>query len=133
MRFASHGAIMGQGFMNQRVRPDRANERAPPDGEGRAITPVKADGCRCQADSGTARIQTGGVVEARFMKVFEVTTEHIKNDSKEIIPSVQYVTSEENTIKSVVDYFTNHCEQYEEDLKSVREVVVIVQHLKKES
>jgi len=63
------------------------------------------------------------------MKVFEVTIE-ISN-GKEINTSVQYVTSEENTLKSVADYFTRHCEQYEEDLKSVCEVITIVQDIKK--
>ena len=67
------------------------------------------------------------------MKVFEVTTEHCEADSKEITTTVQYVTSEENTIMSVVDHFTRHCYEYEKDLKGVREVLVIVQHLSKPS
>ena len=64
------------------------------------------------------------------MKVFEVTTEYCKGDSKEIETMVQYVTSQSDTLKSVVDYFTAHCEQYGEDLKGVREVLVLVQHIK---
>ena len=67
------------------------------------------------------------------MKVFEVTTEHCEDDSKEITTTVQYVTSEENTIMSVVDHFTRHCYEYEKDLKGVREVLVIVEHLSKPS
>lgn len=63
------------------------------------------------------------------MKVFEVTTEHCEGDSKEIIKTVKYVTSKENTLKSVTDYFTSHCEQYEKDLMGVREVLVIVEHI----
>jgi len=64
------------------------------------------------------------------MKVFEVTTEHYSEDSKQISKQVQYVTTDKNTLKSVVDYFTKHCEQYEEDLIGVREIIVIVQHIK---
>lgn len=63
------------------------------------------------------------------MKVFEVKTEHCKAGSKEIIESVQYVTSEKDTLLSVTEYFTRHCEEHEEDLKSVKEVVTIVQHI----
>jgi len=63
------------------------------------------------------------------MKVFEITTEHCEGDSKEITTTVQYVTSTANTLKSVTDYFTGHCEQYEKELKSVREVLVIVEHI----
>ena len=63
------------------------------------------------------------------MKVFEVRIEHCKADSKEIIESVQYVTSEKDTLLSVTEYFTRHCEEYQEDLKSIKEVVTIVQHI----
>jgi len=63
------------------------------------------------------------------MIVFEVTTEHCEGDSKEIITTVQYVTTQDNKIKSVTDYFTEHCEQYEKDLKGVREVLTIVNHI----
>ena len=61
------------------------------------------------------------------MKVFEVRTEHCRADGNEIIESVQYVTSEKDTLLSVTEYFAKHCE---EDLKSVKEVVNIVQHIK---
>ncbi len=64
------------------------------------------------------------------MKVFEVVIESCKKDSKEIVTSVQYVTSEKDNILAVTKYFTEHCEQYKEDLKSVKEVLIIVQHLK---
>jgi len=64
------------------------------------------------------------------MKVFEVTTEHCMGDSKEITTTVQYVTSEKDTLLSVTDYFTKHCEEYEKDLKGVREVLVIVEHIR---
>jgi len=63
------------------------------------------------------------------MKVFEVITEFCIGDSKEITKEVQYVTSEEDTLKSVTDYFTRHCYEYEKELRSVREVLVIVQHV----
>ena len=64
------------------------------------------------------------------MKVFEVITEHCSDDAKEIRRQAQYVTAEDNSFKTVVDYFTTHCEQYEEDLIGVREIIVIVQHIK---
>ena len=64
------------------------------------------------------------------MKVFEVITEHCKGDSKEITTTRQYVTSEKNTLLSVTAYFTKHCLVYEKDLMSVREVLVIVEHIR---
>ena len=63
------------------------------------------------------------------MKVFEVTTEYIKNGSDEVITERQYVNSATNDLKSVVDYFTEHCNHYEKDLLGVREVVTVVQHI----
>jgi len=63
------------------------------------------------------------------VKVFEVLTEHAEIDSKEIITTRQYVTSKANTLKSVVDHFTQYCFEYEKELKSVREVVVITEHI----
>lgn len=64
------------------------------------------------------------------MNVFEVITEHCEGDSKEITKTVQYVTSEKGTLKSVVDHFTRHCYEYEKDLIGVREVLTIVEHIK---
>ena len=63
------------------------------------------------------------------MKVFEVITEHCKSDSTEILTTRRYVTSAKNTLKSVADHFTIHCEEYELELKSVKEVIVITEHL----
>ena len=63
------------------------------------------------------------------MKVFEVRTERCESDSNKITESVQYVTSEKDSLLSVTEYFTKHCEEYEEDLKGVREVLAIVQHI----
>ena len=65
-------------------------------------------------------------------KVFEVTTEYFIGDSEELTTERQYVTSEDNTFKTVVDYFTRHCYEYEKELLSVREVLTICQHVKKE-
>jgi len=61
------------------------------------------------------------------MKVFEVITEVVSG--KEIRKEVQYVTSKEDTLKSVVDHFTRHCIEYEKSLTGVREVLTIVQHI----
>ncbi len=63
------------------------------------------------------------------MKVFEVLTEHCEGDSKNITTSCQYVTSSENTLKSVVDHYTKHCYEYQKDLKGVKEVLTIVEHI----
>jgi multidrug efflux pump subunit AcrB len=63
------------------------------------------------------------------MKVFEVTTEHLEGDSKKISTTVQYVTSDKDTIQAVTDYFTEHCKQHLKDLKGVREVLVISEHI----
>ena len=71
-------------------------------------------------------IETEGIQ----MIVFEVIMEYCKSNSDEIITERQYVTSEENTIKSVTDYFTQHCFEYEKHLIGVREVLTIVQHIK---
>lgn len=67
------------------------------------------------------------------MKVFEVVTEFCRGEDKEITKEYQYVTSERDTLISVVEYFTRHCEEYEKELKSVKEVAVIVQHIKEEA
>ncbi len=64
------------------------------------------------------------------MKVFEVTSEYCKGDSKEVITEVKYVTSAENTLQSVTDYSTKHCHEYEKDLKGVREILTVVEHIK---
>jgi len=63
------------------------------------------------------------------MKVFEVTTECCPGDSKEVITERQFVTSEDNNIKSVMDYFAKHCSEYEKDLVGVREVLTVTQNL----
>lgn len=63
------------------------------------------------------------------MKVFEVTMEFCRGDSKEVITEAQYVTSEKNTLRDVVEHFTQHCFEYEKELKGVREVLTIVQHI----
>jgi len=63
------------------------------------------------------------------MKVFEVIIERCDEDSTEVINSTQYVTSEEDTIKSVTDYFTVYCLDLDQELKSVKEILVITQHI----
>jgi len=63
------------------------------------------------------------------MKVFEVTYEYSIDVSNEIITQRQFVTTEKNTLQSVVNYFTIWCEQYEKELKGVREVLTISQNI----
>ena len=64
------------------------------------------------------------------MKLFEVVIDH--HTENKVETSVQYVTAEDDSMKAVVDYFTIHCEQFEESLKSVREVAAIVQHIRED-
>ena len=63
------------------------------------------------------------------MRVFEVITERCADNSKEIVEIRQYVTSKQDTLKSVTDYYTQHCHDYELELKSVREILTIIQHI----
>ena len=63
------------------------------------------------------------------MKVFEVVTEFCRRGQNEIEKEVQYVTSEQDTLLSVVAAFTRHCDEYEKDLLSVRELLTITQHI----
>jgi len=63
------------------------------------------------------------------MKVFEIITEHCEGDSKEITTTQLYVTCNTNLIEDVAKYYAVHCEQYEKDLKSVREVITIVENI----
>jgi len=63
------------------------------------------------------------------MKVFEVTTEYAPSDSKEIITEVQYVTSDRDIIHQVTEHFKLYCKEYNVDLKGVREVLTVVQHI----
>ena len=59
------------------------------------------------------------------MKVFEVITEHTKPGSTEIIKTVEYVTSTDNNILSVTEYFHKNCMEYQKDLISVRELLTV--------
>ena len=61
------------------------------------------------------------------MKLFQVTIESCQSDSDEILTEKWYVTGE--TIKSVTDYFTRYCSEYEKELKGVHEIVTTVQHI----
>lgn len=65
------------------------------------------------------------------MKLFEVVTEIPEEDGK-IRTMRQYVTQEDNSLEAVAIYFQRHCEQFEEELKTVSYVADIVQHIKKE-
>lgn len=62
-------------------------------------------------------------------KVFEVTIEDFSEDTNEITTTVQYVTSADDSISTVTDNAAKHCEQYERELKGVREILVISEHL----
>lgn len=61
------------------------------------------------------------------MKIFEVITEHCEVDSDAIITTRQYVTSGKDTILSVAEHYDRHCREYEKDLMSIREVVIVTE------
>jgi hypothetical protein len=61
------------------------------------------------------------------MKVFEVVCEYLKGD--EVIQSREFVTHEADSITSVTAYYGKHCSDYDKELKSVSEVLTIVQHI----
>ena len=64
------------------------------------------------------------------MKVFEVTKEYPRCDSTEIVTERRYVTVDGDSILAVVAYFSDLCESTGETLIGVREILVIVQHIK---
>jgi len=64
------------------------------------------------------------------MKVFEVLTEYLANDSDEIRTERQYVTAEKDDFRLITEYFVKHCYEYEKTLLGIREVLTIVQHIK---
>jgi hypothetical protein len=66
------------------------------------------------------------------MKVFEVRTEREADNNDEIVTTIQYVTSSEDDIKQVFNYF-EYCEEYGMELKGVREVLTISLHIRKEN
>lgn len=65
------------------------------------------------------------------MKLFEVVCEFNsrEKDSNEIITERQFVTAEDDVLKAVCDYFTEHCYQFGKELKTVSHVADIVQHI----
>jgi len=60
-------------------------------------------------------------------KIFEVLSERVKDESKEVEQVIQYVSCAD--LMTVADYFTQQCEQVGEDLKSIREVLTVSQHI----
>ena len=63
------------------------------------------------------------------MKVFEVITEAGSVYSKEITRRQQYVTAQNDDMRTVVNYFHDSCEQCGEQLISITETCTIVQNL----
>jgi hypothetical protein len=61
------------------------------------------------------------------MKVFEVRYETDGADKK-IIDICEFCTAD--TLQQVTDHYTKFCEEYDHDLKLVREVLVIVRDLR---
>ncbi len=62
------------------------------------------------------------------MKVFEVTTELTENNETRQI--IEYVTSDDDKLCSVFNYYVDHCKQYELELVGIREVITIVNNIK---
>ena len=63
------------------------------------------------------------------MKVFEVKTQRLAKDSNNLHDTVRYVTTDDDSLLTVAKEYTEYCEQYEEDLVSVREVITICHHI----
>jgi len=62
------------------------------------------------------------------MKVFQVKIDYA-GIGDEIIERVQYVTHKENNILAVTSHFSRLCDELEEDLKSVAEVLTVSEQL----
>lgn len=60
------------------------------------------------------------------MKVFEVLYERYEDDGR-IVDVREYVTGA--SLKIVADFYTRQCEELEDGMKSVREVLTIVRHI----
>lgn len=65
------------------------------------------------------------------MKVFEVITERVRDESKKIHTQRQYVTADEDDFALVATYFKNRCEENKEDLIRIAEVATVVQHIER--
>jgi hypothetical protein len=63
------------------------------------------------------------------MKVFEVLIERTDEHSQEVTQERRFVTSEYGTLKSVADYYTQHCFEYELELLSVRYILTVVHNI----
>lgn len=65
------------------------------------------------------------------MKIFEVTSEFSVGDSKEITKEIKYVSG--TSLEVVTTHQARHCVEYEKDLKGVREILIVVEHIKDEN
>jgi thioredoxin-related protein len=63
------------------------------------------------------------------MKVFEVIVFRTSDISTEVTEERRFVTSEDDSLLSVVKHYTKYCEEFNRDLISVREVLNVVEHL----
>lgn len=63
------------------------------------------------------------------MKVFEVICEYCESSSTAVIEERHFVTAEDDSLQSVVNYFTQHCEEYEKDLKGVHAILTVSQRI----
>ena len=65
------------------------------------------------------------------MKVFMVVYESYDN-STSCFNNIEYVTSDFDNIVDVVLYYSKFCEEIEAELKEVKEIITITQHIEKE-
>lgn len=65
------------------------------------------------------------------MKVFQVVTERVTGkypivDTEDVI---KYMTSEDDRLETVAKHAATFCDQYQQTLKSVREILVVTEHV----
>lgn len=62
------------------------------------------------------------------MEVFHVRCNYCGTDDM-IVEENQYVTAQNDSMQTVVDYFTLHCKEYDKELISVAKVLTITQRI----
>ena len=63
------------------------------------------------------------------MKVFQVITERTNDENKEVMQVSRYVTSFDNSFLTVSSCFSKYCEEFEEELIAIKEILTISQHI----
>lgn len=63
------------------------------------------------------------------MKVFLVAMEYSSKERQEILTQKQYVTSSDDSIATVTNFYINYAKQYEMNLISIQEILTVVRHI----